>query len=243
VRLLTRHGVEVVVADGIGCCGSMNHHLGKVDASHRQAAANIGAWWKETEEGGGEGLDAIVVNASGCGTTVKDYGFMFREDPALKDKAETIAGLARDVTEFLVDLGLREPSRRTGLTVAYHNACSMQHGQALGTTPQTLLKKAGFKVKGVPEGHLCCGSAGIYNILQPAIAGQLRDRKLANIAKTRPEVVATGNIGCMTQLGPASDVPIVHTVELLDWATGGPLPAALTGRVEPERADAPSTVA
>jgi glycolate oxidase iron-sulfur subunit len=231
VRLLTRHGVEVVVADGIGCCGSMNHHLGKVDASHRQAAANIGAWWKETEEGGGEGLDAIVVNASGCGTTVKDYGFMFREDPALRDKAATIAALAADVTEFLLELGLEKPVRRTGLTVAYHSACSMQHGQKLTSEPQSLLKTAGFKVKGVPEGHICCGSAGVYNILQPEIATQLRDRKLANIAKTRPEVVATGNIGCMTQLAPASAVPIVHTVELLDWATGGPLPAALEGRI------------
>ena len=242
VRLLTRHGVEVVVANGMGCCGSMVHHLGKVEASHRQAAANIEAWWRETEDAGGEGLDAVVINASGCGTTVKDYGFMFREDAALKAKAETVAGLAKDVTEFLAELGLDKPVRRTGLTVAYHSACSMQHGQQLQSQPQTLLKKAGFKVKGVPEGHLCCGSAGVYNILQPEIAGQLRDRKLENIAKTRPEVVATGNIGCMTQLAPASDVPIVHTVELLDWATGGPLPAALDGRVQ-ETAAAPEPVA
>jgi glycolate oxidase iron-sulfur subunit len=239
VRLLTRHGVEVVIARGMGCCGSLVHHLGKVDASHAQAAANIEAWWRETEAGGGEGLDAIVVNASGCGTTVKDYGFMFREDAAMKDKAETIAGLARDVTEFMVELGLQKPVRRADLTVAYHSACSMQHGQQLTTEPPTLLKKAGFKVKGVPEGHLCCGSAGVYNILQPEIATQLRDRKLDNIAKTRPEVVATGNIGCMTQLAPASEVPIVHTVELLDWATGGPPPPALAGRI-PD--DTPSAV-
>ena len=234
VRLLTRHGVEVVIARGMGCCGSLVHHLGKVEASHAQAAANIEAWWAETAAGGGEGLDAIVVNASGCGTTVKDYGFMFREDAAMKAKAETIAGLAKDVTEFLVALGLAKPVRRPGLTVAYHSACSMQHGQQLTSEPQTLLKKAGFKVKGVPEGHLCCGSAGVYNILQPEIATQLRDRKLDNIAKTRPEVVATGNIGCMTQLAPASDVPIVHTVELLDWATGGPPPPALAGRIPDE---------
>ncbi|MFP4360847.1 MAG: glycolate oxidase subunit GlcF [Alphaproteobacteria bacterium] len=231
VRLLTRHGVEVVVAAGMGCCGSLVHHLGKAERSHRQAAANIEAWWRETRAGGGEGLDAVVINASGCGTSVKDYGFMFREDAALKAKAETIAALAKDVTEFLSQLGLNTPVRRPGLTVAYHSACSMQHGQKLTSEPQSLLKKAGFKVKGVPEGHLCCGSAGVYNILQPEIATQLRDRKLANIAKTKPEVVATGNIGCMSQLAPASDVPIVHTVELLDWATGGPLPAALAGRV------------
>lgn len=234
VRLLTRHGVEVVVADGMGCCGSLVHHLGKVDASRRQAAANIEAWWKETEAGGGEGLDAIVVNASGCGTTVKDYGFMFREDPAMRDKAAAIAALAKDVTEFLLERGIAKPTRRTGLTVAYHSACSMQHGQQLTAVPQALLKKAGFTVRGVPEGHLCCGSAGVYNILQPAIATQLRDRKAANIAKTRPDVVATGNIGCMTQLAPASAVPIVHTVELVDWATGGPLPAPLEGHVREE---------
>jgi glycolate oxidase iron-sulfur subunit len=237
VRLLTRHGVEVVVARGMGCCGSMVHHLGEVEASHRQAAANIEAWWRETAQGGGEGLDAVVINASGCGTTVKDYGFMFRADHALADQAAAIAALAKDVSEFIAELGLAPPVRRTGLTVAYHNACSMQHGQALGAVPQSLLKKAGFKVKAVPEGHLCCGSAGVYNILQPAIATRLRDRKLDNLDKTRADVVATGNIGCMTQLAPASALPIVHTVELLDWATGGPLPAALQGRV-----DAPAAV-
>lgn len=232
VRLLTRNGVEVVVADGMGCCGSMVHHMGKVEKSHAQAAANIEAWWKETEAGGGEGLDAIVINASGCGTTVKDYGFMFREDAALKAKAEAIAALARDVTEYLLELGLPAPLEKSGLTVAYHSACSMQHGQQLKTQPQTLLTKAGFKVKGVPEGHLCCGSAGVYNILQPEIANQLRDRKLANIAKVTPELVATGNIGCMTQLAEHAPVPVVHTVELLDWATGGPMPKALEGRVK-----------
>ncbi|MEO1090234.1 MAG: glycolate oxidase subunit GlcF [Pseudomonadota bacterium] len=236
VRLLTRHGVEVVVSDGIGCCGSLVHHLGKTDASHVQAAANVRAWWRETEAGGGAGLDAIVINASGCGTTVKDYGYMFREDAALSAQAAAISALTKDVTEFLLDLGLMDPVRTTGQRVAYHSACSMQHGQQLKTQPMTLLGQAGFEVKGVPEGHLCCGSAGVYNILQPTIANRLRDRKLDNLAKVAPEIVATGNIGCMTQLGGHAGVPVVHTVELLDWATGGPLPRTLEGHVEHETA-------
>ena len=231
VRLLTRHGVEVVISAGMGCCGSMTHHIGKLGASHAQAARNVEAWWRETEAGGGEGLDAVVANASGCGTTLKDYGYMFREDRALAAKADAIARLSKDVTELLLDLGLMASVRATGQRVAYHSACSMQHGQQLKTEAQTLLAQAGFEVKGVAEGHLCCGSAGVYNILQPTIAGQLRDRKLANIAKTKPELVATGNIGCMTQLAPKLPVPIVHTVELLDWATGGPLPKALVGHL------------
>ncbi len=237
VRLLTRHGVEVVVADGMGCCGSLPHHLGKLEDSHAKAAANIEAWWKETEAGGGPGLDAIVINASGCGTTVKDYAFVFREDAKLKDKAEAISALTRDVTEYLLEIGVMPPTRRTGHTVAYHSACSMQHGQQLKTQPQRLLTEAGFKVKGVPEGHLCCGSAGVYNVLQPKIANQLRTRKLANIAKTQPAIIATGNVGCMTQLGPHSEAPVVHTVELIDWATGGPLPKGLAGRIEETAAE------
>ncbi|TVQ35361.1 MAG: glycolate oxidase iron-sulfur subunit [Geminicoccaceae bacterium] len=232
VRLLARHGVEVVIAQGMGCCGSMAHHIGKAAASHAQAARNVEAWWRETEAGGGEGLDAIVANASGCGTTLKDYGYMFREDAKLKEKAAAVAALAKDVTEILLQLGLMPPVSATGQQVAYHSACSMQHGQQLKTEPQTLLAQAGFTVRGVPEGHLCCGSAGVYNILQPEIANQLRERKLANIAKVQPELIATGNIGCMTQLATHAAVPVVHTVELLDWATGGPLPPALEGRID-----------
>jgi len=235
VRVLTRHGVEVVVAKGMGCCGSMVHHMGHLAASHAQAAANIEAWWRETQAGGGDGLDAIVVNTSGCGTTVKDYGFMFRDDDAMKPKADAVSALAKDVTEFLLDLGLKSPVDHPALNVTYQSACSMQHGQQLRTQPQRLLEQVGFAVKGVPEAHLCCGSAGVYNILQPAIANQLKDRKLANIMKTKPDVVASGNIGCMAQLRGGSDVPIVHTVELVDWATGGPLPKALEGRIKAAR--------
>jgi glycolate oxidase iron-sulfur subunit len=227
IRLLTRHGCEVVLAPGSGCCGSLNHHLGQEESALAFARGNIAAWERERLVGG---LDAIVINASGCGTTVKDYGFMLREDPVYAEKAARISSLARDVTEVIGQLGLRTPPAENaaqGLRVAYHSACSMQHGQQLHRVPKALLTAAGFETIEVPEGHICCGSAGTYNLLQPEIASRLRDRKLANIAKTRPDVVATGNIGCITQLMPGSDVPVVHTVELLDWATGGPEPTAM----------------
>ncbi len=226
VRLLTRLGVEVVVADGAGCCGSLVHHLGKTGQSHAQAKANIDAWTREID---GEGLDALIINTSGCGTQIKDYGFMFRDDPDYAEKAARISQLARDVSEFVADLDVEMP-RFDGvadLRVTYHSACSLQHGQGVLRQPRDLLSAAGFRVSEPDEGHLCCGSAGTYNILQSDLADRLRDRKAANIAATAPGVVATGNIGCMTQLADAIEAPIVHTVELLDWATGGPKPAAL----------------
>ena len=230
IRLLTRHGCEVVVPRGSGCCGSLVHHLGQEVEALAFARADIDAWECERVAGG---LDAIVINASGCGTTVKDYGFMLREDPAYAEKAARIAALARDVTEIIETIGLRPPSPEFAATsrrVAYHSACSMQHGQRIHGGPKALLAAAGFKAQDVPEGHLCCGSAGTYNLLQPEIAGELRERKLANIALTRPDIVATGNIGCITQLAPGCAAPVLHTVELLDWATGGPMPRALDGR-------------
>ena len=226
IRLLNRHGVEVVVANGSGCCGAVSHHLGKNKPSHGWATANIRAWTREIE---GEGLDGIVINASGCGTQVKDYGFMFRTDPQWADKAARVSELTKDITEVMAGLGLREPVIATGHVVAYHSACSMQHGQKVRLEPKALLAAAGFVVKDVPEGHLCCGSAGTYNLLQPEIAGQLRDRKVANIESIRPDLIATGNIGCMTQISSGTGIPVVHTVELLDWATGGPIPAGLAG--------------
>ena len=216
IRLLTRHGCEVVVAQGAGCCGALNHHLGQ--GGHAEARANILAWTREIAAGG---LDAVVINASGCGTTVKDYGFMFREDPELAEPARVISALARDIT------GLQPPSVATGQRVAYHSACSLQHGQQVRAEPKRLLAMAGFEVVDVPEGHICCGSAGTYNLLQPKIATQLRDRKVANIERTAPDLVAAGNVGCITQIGSGTDVPVVHTVELLDWATGGPKPNVL----------------
>ena len=229
IRVLTRHGCEVVVAHGSGCCGSLAHHLGQEASALGFARANIDAWERERRAAG---LDAIVANASGCGTTVKDYGFMLREDADYTETAARIASLARDVTEVIETLGLSASTLSAGATkrrVAYHSACSMQHGQHLDAGPRALLAAAGFEPIDVPEGHLCCGSAGTYNLLQPEIATELRDRKLANIASVRPDLVATGNIGCITQLAAGCAVSVVHTVELLDWATGGPVPKALTG--------------
>ena len=225
IRLLTRHGCEVVVAEGAGCCGALVHHMGKTEASHAAARANIDAWTREID---GAGLDAIVINTSGCGTTLKDYGFMLREEPAYAAKAAAVSALAKDVSELMADLGLGAVATPSGLTVAYHAACSLQHGQQIRAEPKALLAAAGFRVKEVPEAHLCCGSAGTYNLLQPEIAEQLKARKVANILTTEPDLIAAGNIGCITQIASGTGVPVVHTVELLDWATGGPKPAGLT---------------
>jgi glycolate oxidase iron-sulfur subunit len=227
IRLLTRHGCDVVVAEGAGCCGALTHHLGR--GGHDYARRNIEAWTRELSKPGG--LDAIVINASGCGTTVKDYGFMFRTDPDLAEQAAKISSLAKDISEVMLEIGLNPPAVQTGQRVAYHSACSLQHGQSIRNEPKMLLKQAGFVVADVPEGHLCCGSAGTYNLLQPEIAGKLRDRKVANIARTGAVMVAAGNIGCMTQIASGSDLPVLHTVELLDWATGGPAPDRLVGWV------------
>ena len=225
IRLLTRHGVEVVIPEGsTGCCGALTHHMGKEAAAHAAALRLIEAWTGELERGG---LDAVVINASGCGTTVKDYGFMFRADAARAERAGRIAALAKDISEFMVQIGLRAAVRETGLVVAYHSACSLQHGQQVRTPPKQLLTAAGFTVKEPAEGHICCGSAGTYNILQPEIATRLRARKVANLERLHADVVATGNIGCMTQIAAGIALPVVHTVELLDWATGGPAPRAL----------------
>jgi glycolate oxidase iron-sulfur subunit len=228
VRLLTRLGVEVVFPKGEICCGALVHHMGKTEDAHGNVKANVDAWMGEIE---GDGLDAIIITASGCGTTVKDYGYMMRDDPAYAEKAAQVSGLTRDITEFLSELDLPDPFHELEATVAYHSACSMQHGQQIKDAPKTLLRKTGLTVKDVPEGHICCGSAGTYNILQPKIAEQLRDRKVGNILKTKPDLIATGNIGCITQIGGAVDLPIVHTVQLMDYAYGGPKPAEL-GKTE-----------
>ncbi|MDQ2703633.1 MAG: glycolate oxidase subunit GlcF [Pseudomonadota bacterium] len=224
ISLLTRLGVEVVVPRGETCCGSLTHHMGREEAALASARQNVDAWTREIESGG---LDAIVVTTSGCGTTIKDYGFMLRLDPAYAEKAAAVSALARDVTEFLATLDLPEPALKPELTVAYHSACSMQHGQKIVREPKALLQKAGFIVKEPREGHLCCGSAGTYNIMQPEISAQLRDRKVKNIEATGAALVATGNIGCITQIASAAKLPVVHTVELLDWAYGGKRPAGI----------------
>ena len=231
IRLLTRLGAEVVVAEGAGCCGALTHHMGKEDESHATAAKNIRAWAKEMNNGG---LDAIVINTSGCGTTVKDYGHMFRND-ALAEDAARVSAIAMDVSEILMKLDMPE-GEENGTKVAYHAACSLQHGQQIKTFPKDLLKKAGFTVLEPADSHLCCGSAGTYNLMQPEISKQLKARKVQTLEALTPDIISAGNIGCMMQIGGGTDVPIVHTVELLDWATGGPQPPALTapGKREPQ---------
>jgi len=218
VRLLTRFGVEVVLPAGEGCCGAIVHHMGRDHRALALARQNIDVWTREIE---GDGLDAIVITASGCGTTIKDYGHMFRLDPDYAQKAARISSLALDITEYLVRLGTPRGKHRGDFVVAYHSACSLQHGQRITSLPKRLLERAGYDVRDVPEGHICCGSAGTYNILQPEIAARLRARKVKNIESVAPDVIATGNIGCMTQIASGTDIPILHTVELLDWAYGG----------------------
>ncbi|MFY0311537.1 glycolate oxidase subunit GlcF [Leisingera sp. D0M16] len=231
IRLLTRLGCEVVVAKGAGCCGALTHHMGREDESHATAAKNIRAWAAEMD---GQGLDAIVINTSGCGTTVKDYGHMFRNE-ALAADAARVSAIAMDISELLMQLELPEGADK-GLTVAYHAACSLQHGQQIKTHPKTLLKRAGFKVVEPADSHLCCGSAGTYNLMQPEISAELKARKVKTLEAKAPDLIAAGNIGCMMQIGSGTKLPIVHTVELLDWATGGPQPPALTapGKRAPE---------
>ena len=230
IRLLNRLQIEVVIPEGAACCGSLVHHMGLEHEALAQARATIDAF------GALEGLDAIVITASGCGTTVKDYGYMLRNDPAYADRATRISGLTKDISEYLAGLPLKPESKsaknRAPLVVAYHSACSLQHGQRVTRQPKELLAKLDFVVKDVPDGHLCCGSAGTYNILQPDIARRLRERKVETIERLRPDVIAAGNLGCITQIAAGTDLPAVHTVELIDWATGGPCPRALRGSTE-----------
>ncbi|MCK5549435.1 MAG: glycolate oxidase subunit GlcF, partial [Hyphomicrobiaceae bacterium] len=217
IRLLTHHGVEVVIAEDQGCCGALVHHMGREEQAVEAARRNVDAWTTLMRH---EPLDAIIINASGCGTMVKDYGHLLTRDEGYRERAEHIAEITRDITEFMAEIGLRAPERWSDLKVAYHSACSMQHGQRLTIQPRALLEQAGFTVVDIPEGHICCGSAGTYNILQPELAGELRDRKARNIESVAPDLVAAGNIGCITQLQGENQIPILHTVELLDWALG-----------------------
>ncbi len=224
IRILRRHGCEVVVAQGAGCCGSLTHHMGKSRQSHAMAARNIRAWMKEVN---GAGLDAVVINTSGCGTTVKDYGHMFLEEE-LAEEAATISALAKDISEVLSEIELNHKVR-PDLRVAYHATCSLQFGQRIRFTPKKLLKEAGFTVLEPRDPHMCCGSAGTYNLMQPEISAQLKQRKVRTLEEGTPDAIAAGNIGCMMQIGSGTGVPVVHTVELLDWVTGGPVPPALKG--------------
>jgi glycolate oxidase iron-sulfur subunit len=222
INVLTRHGVEVVLVRDEQCCGALTHHLGHDGDALARARANITAWTAEAERGG---LDAILVTTSGCGTVIKDYGYMLREDRDFAGPAARVSALAKDITEYLSGIELKPAQQeQRGVVVAYHAACSLQHGQKITQAPKDLLSKNGFVVKDVPESHLCCGSAGTYNILQPDIADRLRERKVANIASVKPDVIAAGNIGCMIQIAGGASVPVLHTIELLDWATGGTRP-------------------
>ncbi len=221
INLLTRHGIEVVLVKDEQCCGALTHHLGRDGDALARARANIGVWLAEADRGG---LDAILVTTSGCGTVIKDYGFMLREDRDFAGPAATVSALAKDITEYVGGIDLAPVQQHSDIVIAYHSACSLQHGQKITQAPKELLSKNGFVVKDVPESHLCCGSAGTYNILQPDIANKLRDRKVANIAMVKPDMIAAGNIGCMVQIASGTSVPVVHTIELLDWATGGARP-------------------
>lgn len=224
IRLLNRLGVEVVLPKGEGCCGALVHHMGREEQALAAARSNIDVWLREKAE---SGLDAIIITASGCGTTIKDYGHMLQRDPAYGGKAREVSALAKDITEFLADLNLPAKPKRS-MSVVYHSACSMQHGQKLTLVPKNLLRNAGFTVLDPAEGHLCCGSAGTYNILQPDIAQSLKARKVSNLEATGAQIIATGNVGCMTQIASGTEMPIVHTVELLDWAYGGEAPGPIS---------------
>jgi glycolate oxidase iron-sulfur subunit len=225
VRLLTRAGYEIAAVKGEGCCGALVHHMGRKAEALDDARRNVDAWTAEIE---GEGIEAILVTASGCGTTLKDYGFMLREDPAYADKAARVSALAQDITEFLAGIDLPPPVHTPGLKVAYHAACSLQHGQKVIEAPKELLRRAGFEVRTPAEAHLCCGSAGVYNILQPELADAIGRRKAGNLERVGADVIALGNIGCATQIALRTKVPVAHTVELLDWAHGGPVPPSLS---------------
>jgi glycolate oxidase iron-sulfur subunit len=225
IRLLNRHGVEVVVLPKIDCCGSLNHHLGKAKLAHDSFVKNINLWHEEYLE---NGLDAILSNTSGCGTTLKDYGFIFRNDKVLKKKAKKISELTKDISEYLDEnLKLKFLDNKEKYKIAYHSACSMQHGQKVHDQPLNLIKKTGNEVLNIPDGHICCGSAGTYNILQQEIAGKLLKNKVTNIEKISPDFISTGNIGCITQIASGTSIPILHTVEVIDWLTGGPKPNKL----------------
>jgi len=226
IRLLNRHNVEVVVLPEINCCGSLDHHMGKDNAAHALFKKNINLWYDEYLN---NGLTAIISNTSGCGTTLKDYGFIFRDDKELKKKAKKISELTKDISEFL-DKNIKLNFKGSDKTykIAYHSPCSMQHGQKVHQQPIDLIKRTGNEVLNIPEGHLCCGSAGTYNILQQKIASQLLKNKINNIEKISPDFISTGNVGCMTQIASGTNIPIVHTVEVIDWLTGGPKPTKLS---------------
>ncbi|MBL94704.1 MAG: Lactate utilization protein A [Alphaproteobacteria bacterium MarineAlpha3_Bin5] len=228
IRLLTRFGCEVIIPQKSVCCGALEHHMGREKSASFAAKANIKAWDALNKT---NPIDNVVVNTSGCGTMIKDYGWMFRNDPKWAKSADEIATMTVDISQLICEMKIAAVHTGKNPVVVYHSACSMQHGQKLETEPIKMLRTAGFKVVGPKEGHLCCGSAGTYNILQPLTANKLRQRKLQHLNETEGDVIATGNIGCLEQLaqrdGDNVSLPVTHTVELVDWITGGPAPIAI----------------
>ena len=227
VRILRRLGAEVVIAgDGAGCCGALDHHIGKDAKARKFARANMAAWAGCEAE---LPFDYIVTNAAGCGTQIKGYEQLLG---GIDAQAASMAARARDITEVLAELGLPAQSAKRLPRVIYHDACSLMHGQGITSEPRQLLVDAGFTLQEIPGKHFCCGSAGSYNLMQPEMADKLLARRMRSIGDAVAGfedqcVIATGNIGCMEQLASATDIPVVHTAELLDWATGGPPPLGL----------------
>ncbi|MDH3318592.1 MAG: glycolate oxidase subunit GlcF [Betaproteobacteria bacterium] len=215
-RVLDRIGVSLIEVPGAGCCGALRFHLNDQDAGRDDMRALIDAWWPAVERGE---VEAIVVTASGCGSTVKEYGHLLAHDPAYRDKAARIADLARDLSEVIPPEAFPE---HAGLgRIAFHSPCSLQHGQQLRGRAETLLQRAGFELSPVPDAHLCCGSAGTYSILQPKLARELRDRKLAALQSGLPVGIVTANVGCLVHLQGGAGVPVAHWIELLDEALQG----------------------
>ncbi len=228
IRLLTRHGAEVVVVRGEVCCGALSRHLGRSAESEAFAARNVDLWSREIEAGG---LDAVIATASGCGAVLKDYGHILRGDPARRAAAARIAGLARDASEVWADLGIKARGGAADkLKVAYHGACALQHGQGIHAGPVRLLSEAGFEVVEPAEAHMCCGWAGTYNVLQPDLSEALRARKSRALSDLGADLVAAGNMGCLLHLSGSLPVPALHTAQLLDWASGGPPPPGVRTR-------------
>jgi glycolate oxidase iron-sulfur subunit len=241
-RVLDAAGIETLVAPAAGCCGAVKFHLNDQDGGKAEMRANIDAWWPyvendvEAEPGAANGgaVEAIVMNASGCGVTVKEYGYILRDDPAYAEKARRISALTRDLSELLPDLveplrgKLRpassqgssgEPQGLGGATIVFHPPCTLQHGQQLRGGVESHLNALGFKVRVASnEAHLCCGSAGTYSVLNPEIAYQLRDRKLGHLEESKPAVIVSANVGCITHLQSGTETPVRHWVELLDEA-------------------------
>lgn len=224
IRLLARHGADVIVEPAQGCCGALAHHTGAIDLAQESARRNLSAWSSACKGGP---IDAVVILASGCGLSLKDYGRLFPPEAPEFQAATEFSASVRDISETLAELDLVPAGNGDRPVVAYQPPCSLEHGQRIRNQPRDLLRAAGFELREITDSHLCCGSAGSYSLLQPEMSGRLKDRKVAAIHAAEVDVVATANIGCQLHLSDAAGIPVVHLVELLDWATGGPMPVRL----------------